>query len=518
MNIWRQLNRRVHVSWQVTTLFGGILVGIGLSLLPEAAIFASWWWLVLAGGGMVLVCLKSKVWMLILALVAGMLVGLWRGTVERVELGAYSGLIGMNVELMGVVFEDPSVELGSQVRLRLVDSQVGERQLPGQVWVSVIGRTAEIKRSDVVVVSGKLKSGFGTFPASISYGKLVGVESRAGADPAREMRDEFGEKLENAIDQPAENLGMGILAGQKTALPSDVAEAFRIAGLTHIVVASGYNLTILIRFARRLFAKISRLAALFGAGGLMLSFAFVTGFSPSMTRAAMVAGLSLLAWFYGRKFHPVVLILSVAALTAIVNPYYVWGDAGWYMSFSAFAGVIMVAPLIQDYFFGKKAVDDDPQTLMPKGLMPKGPTLRQGFIKRAKGVFVDLRQVFIETTSAQLVVAPVIAIFLGQFAPYGLVANLLVLPIVPLTMLLTFVAGVVSWFAPAIGAVVAWPAQKLLDYIIWVSEQVARLPGAAQAVQLGIFGFLTAITLIIISMVYMQRRTKHSFREDNIVE
>jgi competence protein ComEC len=284
---------------------------------------------------------------------------------------------------------------------------------------------------------------------------------------------------------------MGILAGQKTALPNDVAEAFRIAGLTHIVVASGYNLTILIRFARRLFAKISRLAALFGAGGLMLSFAFVTGFSPSMTRAAMVAGLSLLAWYHGRKFHPVVLILFVAALTALVNPYYVWGDAGWYMSFSAFAGVIMVAPLLQDYFFGKRT--------------PSSLTL-------------NLRQVFIETTSAQLVVAPVIAIFLGQFAPYGLVANLLVLPIVPLTMLLTFLAGIVAWLAPPISAVVAWPAQKLLDYIIWVSEQVTKLPGAAQEVHLGIFGFLMAMTLLVVAMVYMQRRTEHRFREDNIVE
>jgi predicted membrane metal-binding protein len=120
--------------------------------------------------------------------------------------------------------------------------------------------------------------------------------------------------------------------------------------------------------------------------------------------------------------------------------------------------------------------------------------------------------------SAQIMVAPIIAIFLGQFAPYGLLANLFVLPIVPLTMLLTFIAGISSWLVPVIGDIVAWPAQKLLDYIIWVSHQVADLPNASQEVSLGIFGFIGAIGLIILAMIYMQRRTQHSFRGDNVVE
>jgi competence protein ComEC len=259
-----------------------------------------------------------------------------------------------------------------------------------------------------------------------------------------------------------------------------------------------------------------------------------------MTRAAMVAGLSLLAWYYGRKFHPVVLILLVAAITALINPYYVWGDAGWYMSFSAFAGVIMLAPLIQDYFFGRESassskpsktasrrvftVESTAKSRTPSERKTRAADVFESsevsaaFTGRVKSLFTNIRQIFIETTSAQILTAPIIAIFLGQFAPYGLLANLLVLPIVPLTMLLTFIAGVVAWIAPPVAEIVAWPAQKLLDYIIWVSQQVSQLPNAAQTVHLGIFGFIAAIGLIILAMVYMQRRTKHSFREDNVVE
>ena len=509
MNIWWSLNRKIHISWQMAAVFTGILGGIGLSLLPGTAVFAEWYWLVLVVGLLILAFIKQKRWMLMFSLIAGMLIGMFRGTIERVELNAYSGLIGINIELTGTVFEDPSFGFGSDIRIRLTDTSVEGNKLPGQVWVSVIGVRTDIKRSDIVTVSGKLKSGFGTFPASMNYAKLVNLESIPGADPAREMRDDFGEKLEDVITQPAENLGMGILAGQKTALPNDVSEAFRIAGLTHIVVASGYNLTILIRFARRLFSKISRFAALLGAGGLMLSFAFVTGFSPSMTRAVMVAGISLITWFYGRKFHPVILILFVAATTAMINPYYLWGDAGWYMSFSSFAGVIILAPLIQDYFFGN-STSEKPD--------PTKNKLKTTIKNKIKNFFTSFRQIFIETTSAQILTTPIIVIFLGQFAPYGLLANLLVLPIVPLTMLLTFIAGVTSWILPGIAEIVAWPAQKLLDYIIWVSAQVSKLPNAVHEVELSIFGLLALFGVVILVMFYMQRRTKHSFRENNVIE
>jgi len=516
----------MHVSWQLMGVCIGILAGVGLSLLPETAVFAHWYWLVAAGLTAVPVLVKSKRWMFILAIIVGLLVGMFRGTVERVELNSYHGLIGQDVKLTGKVFEDPDVEAGGLIKMRLVEAVVGDRSLSGQVYVSTIGSHIEVKRSDCVSVEGKLKEGFGNFPASMGYAKIVGLE-RGDDDPAREMRDEFGEHLSDAVEQPAWSLGMGILAGQKTALPSDVSEAFRIAGLTHIVVASGYNLTILIRFARRSFNKISRLAALLGGGGMAFAFACVTGFSPSMTRAVMVAGLSLLAWYYGRKFHPLVLIFLVAATTALINPFYVWGDAGWYMSFFAFAGVLILAPLIHAYFWGDEKKTSELISGHSGGYDRKLATnlvttgvrsVPRNYVQKFSSFFTNIRQIFVETMSAQILTMPIIALMLGQFAPYGLLANLLVLPIVPLTMLLTFIAGVIAWVLPMLSPIVGWPAQVMLDYIIWVSEQVTKLPGAAQAIDLGIVGFVVAIALLIAAMVYMQRRTKHSFRDSNVVE
>lgn len=447
------------------------------------------------------------------------MIGLWRGTIQRIDLTSYEPFINQTVTVRGGVAEDPSVGGSNELRLRLNNVIIGDVELPGQVWVSVIGQIQDVRRSDVVEISGKLKTGFGTFPASMSFAHLDKIERQAGVDPAREVRDAFGERLATAIDEPEVDLGMGILAGQKTALPIDANEAFRVAGLTHIVVASGYNLTILIRFARRLFARVSRFAALSFGGILVFAFACVTGFSPSMTRAALVAGLSLLAWYYGRKFHPVVLLTIVAATTVVINPIYVWGDAGWYMSFTSFIGVIMLAPLIQNYFWGKER-----EMVVPWRAKAWVNLRRKIFTKKKladpalRERTFSIRQIFIETMSAQAMTMPIIALMMGQFAPYGLLANLLVLPIVPLAMLLTFIAGLASILVPGVATIIAWPAQKLLGYIIEVARKIAELPGASQEVAFGWQMLVISVVALVAAMFYMWCRTGHKFRDDNPVD
>ena len=381
MTLWRHLSKRMHISWLVTCVCLGFLGGGGLALLSGASIFTGVFWPILSTVLIILAFASRLRFMVVVAVIAGLILGLWRGILERVDLTAYNDWIGQNVVLRGVVKEDPDFGDSHDLRIKLVGAEViltddydklsGEVEnfddyftsLPGQVWVSALARGLEVKRSDQIEISGRLKSGFGIFPASMSFANLVSVTRSPDSDPMRDVRDAFGEKLRTVIKTPAADLGMGILAGQKTALPADLSAAFIIASLTHIVVASGYNLTILIRFARRLFAKISRFAALSLGGLLVLAFACTTGFSPSMTRAALVAGLSLLAWYYGRRFHPVVLLSLVAAITIAMNPSAIWGDAGWYMSFLSFVGVIILAPLLKNYFWGDTLdVRDKPTT------------------------------------------------------------------------------------------------------------------------------------------------------------
>jgi competence protein ComEC len=538
MKIRKFLGVRLHVSWLITVICVGFLSGVGLSPFLPNSIFASPTWLIFATVLVVLTFISRMRAMVIFALIAGLLFGLFRGMLTRIDLNVYGDWIGQNVVLKGVVKDDPDFGTSHDLRMKIVNVEIisssdygklsGEvenldeyfTQLPGQVWVSVMARGIEIKRSDVVEISGKLRSGFGTFPASMSFADLTSATRSPDADPMRDVRDGFGDKLRTVIESPAADLGMGILAGQKTALPADLSAAFIAASLTHIVVASGYNLTILIRFARRLFSKISRFAALSFGGLLVIAFACVTGFSPSMTRAALVAGLSLIAWYYGRRFHPVVLLLLVASITIILDPTQIWGDAGWYMSFLSFVGVIILAPLIRDYFWGKEK-----KLKVSFGANIWSKFRRRYFVKKnfvapiPREPSFNLRQIFIETMSAQIMAAPIIALFMGQFSPYGLLANLLVLPVLPLVMLLTFIAGIAAFILPTfLAQIIAAPAQWLLDYITGVARFVSDMPGASHEVTISVWVSVTIFAVIVAIVFYLKHVTHHNFRDDNVVE
>ena len=532
---------KIHVSWLIVTVCGGFLLGAGLAVLPKTGAFANTFWLVVALVILILIFASRLKIMLIFAIIAGMILGLWRGTLTRVDLNIYHDWIGQNVVVRGVVSEDPDFGSGGDMRMKLANPEIilqGDlakltdentvniddyfTPLPGQIWVSALAKNTAVNRSDVVEISGKLKIGFGTFAATISYGNLSGVTKIAGSDPARELRDAFGDKLRGVIPTPAADLGMGILAGQKTALPAELSAAFIAASLTHIVVASGYNLTILVRFARRLFAKISRFAALGFGGLLVFAFACVTGFSPSMTRASLVAGLSLLAWYYGRKFHPIALLTIVAAITVAIDPTSIWGDAGWWMSFLSFAGVIILAPLIKSYFWGDKPDLRDKPTLSQR-FREKIPFSKLKSSRKKEKNFGEkshpIRQIFLETLSAQIMAAPIIALFMGQFSPYGLIANLLVLWLLPLAMLLTFIAGIAAFILPHfLAQIIAWPATFLLNYVIGVSRWVADLPGASQTVNFGFWLTVGVFAIILLAIIFLKWKTKYNFRDSNVID
>ena len=481
------LLKKLHISWLIAVVSAGVLLGITLESKLSGSLFMSYGWLAAAGMLLVLVLWKRFLFLVILAVIAGGLIGLWRGSFERVGLTQYEPLIGKTVTVTGVVSEDVAYSDGDNAKIKLDHITANGHTLNGQVWLSTNARV-DIKRSDNVTVTGFMKEGFGNFAASMSRAKIIKVERADHGDDARELRDNFDDKVRTAVKEPQASLGVGFLTGQRSSLPSDLDEELKIVGLTHVVVASGYNLTILVRFARRLFAKISKFLAAASAGGMIVGFMLVTGFSPSMSRAGLVAGLSLLAWYYGRTIHPVVLLSFVAAITALINPFFVWGDIGWYLSFAAFAGVIMLAPLIQSYFWGDQ----------------KKPGA--------------IRQIFIDTTSAQLATMPIMAFAFGHYSLYALPANLLVLPFVPFAMLLTFIAGIVAWLIPPLAIIAGWPAQALLTYMTKTVDVTANLPSAQGDLTLSPLLMGCGYALLLLIGFYLRRKTQHKFRTDSLVE
>lgn len=476
--------RKIHTSWVAAWLSLGVIVGIALSRHFNDFAYAGW---VFFGFSLAVLCLLiSRRYVLIIAIVAGLFIGLSRGGLSQSELQAYQTYLGEETNLSGTVSEDVALSPDGEKRIKLKNVLIDGSSLPGEVWLST-SSTAEIKRSDHLAVAGQLSSGFGSFAGAIYRAEILEVRRIENADIARDIRDKFAGAVRRVVGDPQSTLGIGYLTGQRTALPEDLNENLRILGLTHIVVASGYNLTILVRFSRRLFSRISKYLSVLAGFLLTFSFILVTGLSPSMTRAGLVTGLCLIAWYFGRTIHPFVLLCFAAGLTTFINPSYVWGDLGWYLSFAAFGGVLVLAPLIMHYFWGEKR---------PNSLM----------------------QIVVETSSAQLVTMPIIALAFGQYAPLAIISNLLILPFVPLAMIATFLAGIGSLILGATGKWIALPAELILGYMTYVVEHLATIPIAIAEIDFSSAWLITSYVLIAVAILFLYRRTRHNFAQDSIIE
>lgn len=457
---------------------------LGLGLVQLGGTLHGWAWPLLAALLLVL-CVKKKLLLSLVAVVTcGLVLGVWRGSLELDHLSGYKNYLQQKVAVAGQVVEDPVYDDRGMLDFRLQNVHIEGNNLPGEVRIKTYS-FIEVRRGDSVVASGKLAEGFGNYQAAMYYAQAETVAKNENIVDA--VRREFAASVLTNMPDPQASLGLGFLIGLKSGLPSDLDEQMRLLGLTHIVVASGYNLTILIRLARRLFEKVSKYQTVIVSAGLIIGFVAVTGFSPSMSRAALVTGLALTAWYYGRRIHPITLLLLAAAITTAINPLFLWSDLGWWLSFLAFAGVLVFAPMVQKRLFGDKQ-----------------PKL--------------LGQIVLETLCAQVLTLPLILFIFGNLSVLSLVANVLVVPLVPLAMLCTFIGGLVGLVLPGLAPIVSIPAVLILSFITEVVRLLAQIPWAsvpftiALPVMLGLYAVIVAVGFVI------YRRIRFNFLRTSVVE
>lgn len=239
-------------------------------------------------------------------LLAGLLLGWWRGGILQTENLKLQQYFYQTVSLTARATEDSFYADKSQLEFTAESMIIDNQKLPGKVRVRGYGE-AMVYRHDIVTVHGKLYPARGGKQASVSYAD-ISVLARA-ASPLEDFRRNFIAGMETALPEPAASFGVGLLVGQRSLLPDDVAAVLVAVGLTHIVAVSGYNLTIIIRAVTAGLKKFSRFQILSASLALIYLFLLITGYSPSIIRAAIVATLGLLAWYFGRQFRPIYLLL-----------------------------------------------------------------------------------------------------------------------------------------------------------------------------------------------------------------
>ena len=339
----------IHRFYLNFVFFGGIIFGTIFSVFSKNTSLKSIIWLILATILFLFSWIFARKFCLILALIAGILLSLWRGSVYNFENLKIAQNIKKDGIVQAIVLEDPDLKEDGSLRIRAKIIEISDKQFSGKVFIS-LKTNQKIRRSDEILVKGKISEGFGDFAISIHRGRLIKISPKS--DFIRDMRDSFAEGVRKFIPSPEVDLGLGYLLGQKNSLPEEISKALTITALTHIVVASGYNLTVLVMAAQRVFNKISRKIALFVAILLVLGFVFVVGFTPSMIRAGIVAIFGLILWYFGRKTQAYFLLTLVAAITLMFEPSNLL-NLGWQLSFASFFGVLILSPLLQKIFFEK---------------------------------------------------------------------------------------------------------------------------------------------------------------------
>lgn len=259
----------------------------------------------------------------------------------------------------------------------------------------------------------------------------------------------FERALSAALPEPESGLAKGLLLGGNDYLPTALKDAFATVGLSHIVAVSGYNITLIVEFfvviglALGLWRKQAILLAL----AATLFFVLMIGAPASAVRAGLMAASVSVATWCGRKSSSVNGLLLAAGLMLAANPLLLRYDIGFQLSFLATLGIVL----------GSAWLD----RLVPAGFRGRS--------------FVELLWL---TASAQLLVLPLIVFQFRAFSPFMLLANALILPLVPYAMAFSFGSAALALIVPLLGTLFSWPAYAFLYAITASTEGLSRLPFA----------------------------------------
>ena len=240
----------------------------------------------------------------------------------------------------------------------------------------------------------------------------------------------------------------GLLLGERSTLPPASDEAFRRAGVYHILAVSGFNVALLAGavFGGLALCGIPRRAVAVVAAAVLIGFALVVGGQPSVLRAT-VMGLLLLAALLLERQSQLPNALALATLLLLLwRPGDLW-EPGFQLSFAATAGIVYLTPRLTEW-------------LTARGWPPWF----------AGAVAVSL--------GAQAAVTPLMAAHFNQLSLIGVVANLAVVPLAAVATTLGMAALLVELLPGPAGPLLfdcLWLVLLILRALVAVA---AALPGA----------------------------------------
>ena len=386
------------------------------------------------------------------------------------------------ITLRGIIIEEPEERINQQ------KFQFKTEEISGKILVTT-ELYPEYSYGDQLEITGQLKelSVFEDFDYRaylakdkiylvIYYPQINRLAKNQGAW-FEQLIFNFKDKLRRGIDQillpPQSSILKAVFLGDKWGLPDELKEKLNITGTRHIVAISGMHMIIMSQILLWLALAIGlwRGQAFYFVLFFLILYILMVGAPASAVRAGLMAGLLLLAQKIGRLRSADRAVILAAAIMLMFNPGLLKSDVGFQLSFLATLSIIYLKPILD-------------------ALIVRWPNPAR------------LKDILTMTLAAQLGVLPVLVFHFGRLSLISPLANLLIVPFLPLLMLAGLLLSLTSLFCLSLAKIIAWPTWLLLTYLVKVIDYLSVFPLAAYQFEkiswLILLAYYLPLTLIII--------------------
>lgn len=435
-------------------------------------------------------------------------IGIWRfgekGKISEMDISQLTKKES-TIQFIGIIDTQPEKRIENQkIIVKINNSQ---QAIEGKILIWAT-KFPEYEYGDVLEITGKIKApqnftdeetglnvDYKNYLAkddiySIIYYPEIKILNKNKGNLLKEKLFKINEKLENKVreifPEPQASLANGLILGEKATLPEKLMDIFAVVGITHIIALSGFNITIIAESLRRFFDKlmVARQYSFWLTTVLIISFVLMTGASASIVRAGVMGILIILARKIGRLYNIRNALVLAAVVMIWANPKILRFDLGFQLSFLATLGLVYLSPFLEKYFLW----------------------LPEKF---------DLRGIGLATISAQLAVLPLLLFSFGKLSLISPLANLLILPVIPLAMLMVFLSALMGFAWLKIGIIIGWFAEIFLNYAIKLAVFLSKIPLATINVKINQIWLFLLYVIILAAVFWINKKIKLNNKNGN---
>ena len=270
------------------------------------------------------------------------------------------------------------------------------------------------------------------------------------------LRREIGDTIRAVFPKDTLGFAKALLLGNSEDLSYQDDVAFRNSGIRHIIAVSGLHVSILLSVLFSLTRRRRFLSSLIGIPVLLI-FAAIAGFTPSVNRACLMQGLMLLSLLFNKEYDSPTSLAFAVLVILVLDPLSIC-SAGFQLSVGSILGIFLFSDKIYTYLT---------ETKLFQGAKGKS--------RKAKIIRWTMSTISV-SVSALVFTLPLSAFYFQSFSLVSVVTNLLTLWVVTYVFCGIGIAAILGLIWMPLGIGVAWVISWPMRYVTLIARLLGKLP------------------------------------------